>query len=84
MFQLQLPDIFLLSVNQAPTASLGHVPNGAAERILAQPASFQSLSSSLSPSLHILCKYLFVCKDTSGSLGYPHSQEPEFRAVGLL
>ena len=79
MFQLQLPDIFLLSVNQYPMVSLGHVTNCVAEHILEQTASFKSLSFSI--RLCILCKYLFVCKDTSGFLGYPHGQESEFCAM---
>lgn len=78
-FQLQLSDIFLLSVNQYPLVSLGHVINCIAEYILEQTASFKSLSFSL--CLCIFCKYLFVCKGTSGSLGYPHGQESEFCAM---
>lgn len=78
-FQLQFSDIFLLSVNQYPLVSLGHVINCIAEHILEQTASFKSLSFSL--CLCIFCKYLFVCKGTSGSLGYPHGQESEFCAM---
>lgn len=53
--------------------------NCIAEHILEQTASFKSLSFSL--CLCIFCKYLFVCKGTSGSLGYPHGQESEFCAM---
>lgn len=81
-FQLQLSDIFLLSVSQCPLVSLGHVINCIAEHILEQTANFKSLYFSL--RFCIFCKYLFVCKGTSGSLGYPHGQELSFvQCLGL-
>lgn len=60
MFQLQLPDIFLLSVNQYPMVSLGHVTNCIAEHILEQTASFTSLSFSLSASAFYVNICLYV------------------------
>lgn len=60
MFQLQLPDIFLLSVNQYPMVSLGHVTNCVAEHILEQTASFTSLSFSLSVSAFYVNICLYV------------------------
>lgn len=79
-FQLQLSDIFLLSVNQYPLVSLGHVINCIAEHIFRANRKFRKFCLSLSVFC-IFCKYLFVCEGTSGSLGYPHGQESEFCAM---
>lgn len=68
-FSSNFSDIFLLSVNQYPLVSLGHVINCIAEHILEQTASFKSLSFSLSVSAFSvnICLYVKTPVDPWGA-----------------